>query len=1808
MSIFVNNRQNLYRKKMIKQVYRLFSSPLQSTNSIKFNTFRKLDSFHFVVFLLLYSIFFFHYLWNPVSLVEASTTTTSYFDISKLPNGVNYPNASIFQNIFYLNGTSGNLTQFGIDFATNGYIWNQQFCITDSDGDGLTNGDELGDPCCSWSISNGVLRRSDLSQLSNPADTTSRVALATVKNISNVDGFSATPTFFSVALGWNLTNDTTSVVCYYQIQFSRLNALGYVTEVYMSYTTLNYNMYNLDQNSTYSFRLWPYNFYGIGQPGVVVVKTLEDPYGQGVGDNCSSTVVNWSALFDNWNVTRNFSSNFVTTTNVTTCINDTSTITVSNITYSQNCSETYIRTDCYNITDLVTGNETSYCNTSATSRNDTMLCDNFFNCTACVLNNTSNCTSDPITTVCDNSTYSHGNNDTFQCITTTTFTIIQTCDNIAINSTTTENSTNTICNTTTVTTLTAEDTVIIPSSYTVMLDVSPQPLQHLLIYGCLIFNDQTDLTLQAETIVVTGLLQIGNETNPYSHQATITLNGTVNSYTNIGIGSKNLVVTSGGALSLHGKKHQIAWTLLNKTAAIGDTTIQLTQGTLWDVGDEIVIASTDYDMNQAERRTIVTRIDGYNFVLNRALSYSHYAATEYYTKSDGTIVAFDQRAEVGLLTHNILIQGDDTSDTLMYGGHTVFMQSSQYIRMDNVEFKRMGQAGFLGRYPVHFHMFGNASSSYVTKLSIHDTYQRALVFHGVSNLHAEGIVTYNVFGHAYFLEDAVEEGNIIENCLGIVTKSIPNSRAILVPSNYDSSPATFWMSNPHNSIFNCRAAGSDGHGIWYQLPSYSTGASMSPYVEPNKWYWGYFFNNTVHSNGGYGLNLWYNFYLCTNPALEMFHGIACGSTQNPWAVAAFTKLVAYRNRQQGLFAYVQGEITMTDSIYADNPIGYTFNTINQNNFTVTNCIFIGESNNKGNPNNCYSGCYSCGTGYTNPSSPYYRTYANYMTQPIVGIQFQRDGKNLLLDGVEFFNYVDNCQRRANAIDVKSDGSASMVQGNYQVKNLKFHNSNILYFLVGTTTSVADSYKHMIISDLDGCLSLGANITLPSGFSRVNSRVIPANMIMVNLKKCFYVNIWNAYLCDYTNNWTSLQVNAPAITNSVDSIRFNSTSGYSENLSGYLTYQGTWQYNSVYLDNRVYNYTLQWLGVAGTPEQVNVQWTGVDYMTITLQITQWGPVNVSIVSDNVRYIVSPSNLTNGVNSYDCKKNLVTFNVKSSATLYISDATYIPPWLTCISFNNNLCANISNCGGSTRGKCIGANQCVCRWGWMSYNCLTYHCAHRNWCSGHGSCVGPNVCSCFAGYSGAACDQDDNFSLLSRVLSFGDVHVRTLDNQNYTFNSVGEFYLYKSNEFALQARLQQCVSTSQTSCITQIAFMSGNDTVVITTVGKSRVVMYINGIYTSFSQSVFSQAPAQSGTQFQIPTNLNSFYNEIQYQVDPDTNTIPTLIPAQLGFIYPEQVTVVLNGGATAMEENDTISFVNAGNGTLIPFNIFVIQFTGAFKGQITVKNDGVGFLSLLFAPAIGTNYTGTELGGLYGTMDGNPNNEFTLRNGIVLINPSISDIHTVFGESWRVKSSESLFTYSPPDTYQSINLLTFVPATQYFTSNQTLIDIARRVCLNLGLTGSFLETCLYDVIMTGDAQFALGSASASVLDQCSATTNASCKAVLCLNFCSLHGVCMSGVCECVQDYIGDDCSIYVAPPNIPGIVAGVLVSVFVLCCVLCYSIPISLICYCAVKKRKPPVERMVSIVPTLNKQDDVFEDPHTIHLDDPNYGMLLFKRKQ
>jgi hypothetical protein len=97
--------------------------------------------------------------------------------------------------------------------------------------------------------------------------------------------------------------------------------------------------------------------------------------------------------------------------------------------------------------------------------------------------------------------------------------------------------------------------------------------------------------------------------------------------------------------------------------------------------------------------------------LARPLRFSHWGQLQRYGGR-----TLDERGEVGLLTRNLRIQGDPAGEAAGFGGQVMVMGGK--LRMSGVELHRMGQRRVLRRYPIHFHMLGDARGSYLKDLSI----------------------------------------------------------------------------------------------------------------------------------------------------------------------------------------------------------------------------------------------------------------------------------------------------------------------------------------------------------------------------------------------------------------------------------------------------------------------------------------------------------------------------------------------------------------------------------------------------------------------------------------------------------------------------------------------------------------------------------------------------------------------------------------------------------------------------------------------------------------------------------------------------------------------------------------------------------------------------------------------------------------------------------------------------------------------------------------------------------------------------------
>ena len=409
--------------------------------------------------------------------------------------------------------------------------------------------------------------------------------------------------------------------------------------------------------------------------------------------------------------------------------------------------------------------------------------------------------------------------------------------------------------------------VTIPAGQHVLLDESPPALEGIFVEGTLTFAQQ-DLYVTADYIIVEGLFQIGSEEEPYVHEAVINLTTDyTNKKTDIKMCGTKVLCANGGKIEMHGNVSSPTWTRLadGHTAQIGDTSIRLEEQVGWKVGDEIVIVSTDFDPNQAERRIISAVSDDQQTLhFEDPLVYMHWGEIMDYNGNE-----VDQRAEVMHLDRNIVVQGDEATDDGMFGGHLMIMSKHMHhmdldmseaewqrrlrdpmfandpenmSHISGVEFTRMGQTGKMGRYPVHFHMFGDAKGAYVKNSSIHDTYQRCIAVHGTFGTLLENNVAYNSIGHCYFLESFVEKDNRLINNIGAVMNYFPDRRLELIES--DNVPSIFWVSFPTNHLIGNVAAGSYGIGIWIDLRD--TGGNR--HNENSKVPMGEIRDNVVHSH------------------------------------------------------------------------------------------------------------------------------------------------------------------------------------------------------------------------------------------------------------------------------------------------------------------------------------------------------------------------------------------------------------------------------------------------------------------------------------------------------------------------------------------------------------------------------------------------------------------------------------------------------------------------------------------------------------------------------------------------------------------------------------------------------------------------------------------------------------------------------------------------------------------------------------------------------------------------------------------------
>jgi len=101
------------------------------------------------------------------------------------------------------------------------------------------------------------------------------------------------------------------------------------------------------------------------------------------------------------------------------------------------------------------------------------------------------------------------------------------------------------------------------------------------------------------------------------------------------------------------------------------------------------------------------------------------------------------------------------------------------------------------------------ANSYVKGISVHHSNSRLVTLHGVRFISVTDSVGYEIFGHAYFIEDGSETKNVIDGNIMI------NTRMIWTLSANDVTAASYWVTHPDNIVRNNAAAGGQWYGFWY---------------------------------------------------------------------------------------------------------------------------------------------------------------------------------------------------------------------------------------------------------------------------------------------------------------------------------------------------------------------------------------------------------------------------------------------------------------------------------------------------------------------------------------------------------------------------------------------------------------------------------------------------------------------------------------------------------------------------------------------------------------------------------------------------------------------------------------------------------------------------------------------------------------------------------------------------------------------------------------------------------------------------------
>jgi hypothetical protein len=180
-------------------------------------------------------------------------------------------------------------------------------------------------------------------------------------------------------------------------------------------------------------------------------------------------------------------------------------------------------------------------------------------------------------------------------------------------------------------------------------------------------------------------------------------------------------------------------------------------------------------------------------------------------------------------------------------------------------------------------------------------------------------------------------------------------------------------------------------------------------------------------------------------------------------------------------------------------------------------------------------------------------------------------------------------------------------------------------------------------------------------------------------------------------------------------------------------------------------------------------------------------------------------------------------------------------------------------------------------------------------------------------------------------------------------------------------------------------------------------------------------------------------------------------------------VLSDGPVSLSGGGTLNV--SGAASLV--GLVTAAWPDGSKLQVTRSGDSFHGDYLDMVIGLGPTRSGRVLG-MLGDFDGESSNDLTLRyTSTVMSLPLTSQqLYGEFGESWRLKQSESLFDYGPGETTDTYTDRTFPDELATVASVPDTSRVAAlAVCQQAGITDpTLLDACVLDVALTGNPNFA------------------------------------------------------------------------------------------------------------------------------------------